>query len=244
LKRNEKMKTEKDFTKIVRLGTETTGGGRSYGVYCKIVYKDGNLSITGVEGPLRSGNCLGACGQIVMHLKAEDFTSFAPGWNKAKLLQFLDIWDKWHLNDMQPGCEHQHAAGWNTGKELQVPEYIWTDAFYKARCAAEAGELSLAGYEQYQKDKVIVGDICFTAGKGPKIDPKIGIDAGIVVIAKYETRKAGSVYENEHPEGLLCKPCPVCGYQYGSKWLKVDVPADALDFLRNLPDTDKKPAWV
>ena len=184
------MKTEKDFTKIVRLGTENTGGGRSYGVYCKIVYKDGNLSITGVEGPLRSGNCLGACGQIVMHLKAEDFTSFAPGWNKAKLLQFLDIWDKWHLNDMQPGCEHQRAAGWVN--ERIPPE-------------------ELPGITANRDDK------------------------GILAIW---------VEPTEHPKGLLCKQCPVCGYQYGSKWLKVDVPADALDFLRNLPDTDKKPAWV
>lgn len=27
------------------------------------------------------------------------------------------------------------------------------------------------------------------------------------------------VRESEHPKGLLCKPCPVCGYEYGSKWL-------------------------
>jgi hypothetical protein len=238
------MKTEKDFTKIVRLGTENTGGGRSYDVFCKITYKDGRLSVSGVEGPTIGGDCLGACGQIVMHLKAEDFTSFAPGWDKAKLLQFLDIWDKWHLNDMQPGCEHQRAAGWETGKDLQVPHYSWSDTFYKARCAAEEGTLSLTGYEQYKKDKVIVDDICFTAGKGPLINPNIGISAGIVIIDKYETKKAGWVYEAEHPDGLLGKPCPVCGYKYGSQWLKVDVPADALDFLRNLPDTDKKPAWV
>lgn len=25
--------------------------------------------------------------------------------------------------------------------------------------------------------------------------------------------------EEEHPRGLLCKPCPVCGYKYGSAWL-------------------------
>ena len=34
------------------------------------------------------------------------------------------------------------------------------------------------------------------------------------------------------------------GYKYGSKWLTVKVPADTLEFLRNLPDSDKVPAWV
>ena len=37
---------------------------------------------------------------------------------------------------------------------------------------------------------------------------------------------------------------PDDGYKYGSKWLKVDVPADVLAFLSALPDTDQEPAWV
>jgi hypothetical protein len=48
----------------------------------------------------------------------------------------------------------------------------------------------------------------------------------------------------EHHEGLLCKPCPVCGYKYGSEWRKRSVPEHVLEFLRGLPDTKKKPAWV
>jgi len=36
----------------------------------------------------------------------------------------------------------------------------------------------------------------------------------------------------------------VCGYKYGSEWKKEAVPADVLEFLRALPDTDVKPAWV
>lgn len=52
--------------------------------------------------------------------------------------------------------------------------------------------------------------------------------------------KAGWV----RPEGLLCKPCPVCGYEYGSAWLKREVPEEILEYLKNLPETVKKPAWV
>lgn len=32
-----------------------------------------------------------------------------------------------------------------------------------------------------------------------------------------EHQKAlGWLRENEHPDGILCKPCPVCGYKYGT----------------------------
>lgn len=37
---------------------------------------------------------------------------------------------------------------------------------------------------------------------------------------------------------------PHNGYSYGSKWLRVEVPAEVLEFLKSLPDTDKQPAWV
>ena len=34
------------------------------------------------------------------------------------------------------------------------------------------------------------------------------------------------------------------GYKYGSSWLSEEVPADVLEWLRGLPDTDVTPAWV
>ena len=33
-------------------------------------------------------------------------------------------------------------------------------------------------------------------------------------------------------------------YKFGSSWLHVDVPVGVISFLSDLPDTDKKPAWV
>lgn len=49
---------------------------------------------------------------------------------------------------------------------------------------------------------------------------------------------------DKHPEGLLSKPCPKCGYAYGSQWLFEPVPVDVVDWLKALPETDKAPAWV
>jgi hypothetical protein len=33
-------------------------------------------------------------------------------------------------------------------------------------------------------------------------------------------------------------------YRYGSAWLRVDVPAEVIEFLQSLPDADRAPAWV
>lgn len=49
---------------------------------------------------------------------------------------------------------------------------------------------------------------------------------------------------DEHPDGILGKPCPVCGYQYGHAWQTEEVPQEVIDWLFALPDTPVKPAWV
>jgi hypothetical protein len=100
------------INKTVRLGTRPTYNGRRMNVFCKIGFDGQRLSISGVEGPTRNGNCIGACGQIDMHLgQGEDITP-APGWTAETIAAFLQAWNRWHLNDMRAGCEHQRALGW------------------------------------------------------------------------------------------------------------------------------------
>ena len=103
------------MNKIVRIGTiKPEGTKRSMSVFCKIEFKDGKLSISGVEGPLRSGNCRGSCGQIDMGLSASDFNTFADGWSRPTARMFFCFWKKWHLNDLHAGCKHQRELGWET----------------------------------------------------------------------------------------------------------------------------------
>lgn len=52
------------------------------------------------------------------------------------------------------------------------------------------------------------------------------------------------VRPDEHPEGLLTKPCSICGYRYGTAWFKEELPEEVVEFLHSLPDSDKTPAWV
>lgn len=116
--------TAPPLSKVVRIGTVESGGRRA-SVYARISYDDaGKLSISGVIGPLLSGNALGGCGQIdtdFAHrnpadddrrvsnpIKPEDIR-FAPGWNREKWLDFLDAWHGYHLNDMHAGTPRQEA---------------------------------------------------------------------------------------------------------------------------------------
>jgi len=128
--------TEENRTmqKVVRLGTAKTYAGRAYSVFATVKMTDGKLSICGVEGPTRDGNCIGGCGQIVMHLKPEDLNP-APGWDRAKIGQFLQVWDRWHLNDMKAECEHQRARGetWTTHPLAECPDcrYILGSAWLR-----------------------------------------------------------------------------------------------------------------
>jgi len=99
-----------DFSKTVRLGSLQTGGGRWASVYCHIIYNDGELTITGVVGPLPSGNSLGSCGQIRDELK--DIRRYATGWTPARILYLRVVWLNYHLNMLH--------------KTLLVPEDVLT----------------------------------------------------------------------------------------------------------------------
>lgn len=120
--------------------------------------KNGVLSITGVEGPMSNGNCKGACGQIEMFFKTSDVTSCGEGWTIGKISGFLNIWRRWHLNDLKAGCEHQRNLCWNNKN--------------------------------------------------------------------------------------INESCPVCGYKYGTKWLKEELPQPVINYLESLPESKLKPAWI
>ena len=119
-------KVYQPFTKIIRVGTVETYSGKHGSVYAKVEFNDeGNLSISGVIAPLPSGNAMGGAGQIDMdfaHRNPEDDDPrtdhpikpeeihFAPGWDKEKWLDFLDVWHRYHLNDMKAGTPKQEEA--------------------------------------------------------------------------------------------------------------------------------------
>lgn len=51
---------------------------------------------------------------------------------------------------------------------------------------------------------------------------------------EYKTR--GWILYDEHPLGFIGRPCPTCGYKYGTSWKTEEVPEEVLEFLEGLPD--------
>ena len=172
----------KNFNKLICPGKTDDGN-----LFIEIKLKDGNLSLSGVIGPLRNGDCKGSCGQISEHLK--EITSFFDSWDTDKVKKLYDIWEEWHLNDLQAGCEHQRSEKW---ENIRInPEEL--------------------------------------PNSHANMDEK-----GIL---------ASWVYPKDHPSGLLTKPCPICGYKYGTAWLKKEVPEDVLMWLNKLEETNKNYPW-
>lgn len=79
-----------------------------YNVFVKISFADGRLSISGVEGPRRDGNCYGSCGQIQGEIK--NWTP-AEGWSQDMLNTLFFIWETYHPNDLTPNCQHMRDSG-------------------------------------------------------------------------------------------------------------------------------------
>jgi hypothetical protein len=245
--------------KIVRIGIIHKRHPAGAGIYAKIEYKGGKLSISGVIGPLKNGDARGGCGQIEMEFQHRDPAAndyrykpeellgpesiiFAEGWNADLFLDFAQAWNDWHLNDMRAGCEHQRAEKWGQ-KRLEVCTWRLKDEVTKAQ--REIKERAMAAAAAGTPFQTEVQEAFLLRLPWEVKAPREGFqDAGFYDIKSAEVKTAGWVYEKEHPEGQLSKPCPVCGYKYGNAWKREEVPAEILEFLEALPSADRLPAWV
>lgn len=243
-----------NINKIVHIGRR-----EGMEIFCKIEFKDGKLSITGVEGPKSNGNAQGSAGQIIMTYKEYNPRGYAsisdiepaPGWDTSTIKKFFDIWDNYHLNDMQAGCEHQRKL-WDPTEKITVSPLHPTSKYWRESDRAKDGQMTPEEYQiwgdivqaceaAWLHDKTRVSHPDFFKG-----NTKTMIEWGYLEVdqKKIEVKSAGLVYPTEHPKGLLTKPCPKCGYKYGTKWLKMEVPATVHARLYRFPDTDITPAWV
>lgn len=226
--------------------------GKMERAFVEIVFEKGNLSLHGVIGPRVGGNCFGAAGQCVNEIR--DGVPI-EGWTAEMLKDLCDIWDEWHLNDMKPYCEHQKEMGWKELARKQVEFYHYSlnsEAMKQKEMAKQAalnalreGKTFTPSAEQtkfaimpYSLDsyKEISGEMALY------YQPKKSLYSDDKEFKEFKA--LGWLKQSEHPDGILCKPCPVCGYQYGTKWLREEVPQHIIDWLFNLPSAKVKPAWI
>lgn len=95
------------FKKIINPGRTIDGP-----VFVKIEWDGKRLSLSGVIGPKSNGDTTGSCGQIADEFRYS-LTSESPGWDQEMVQKLVDLWGRWHLNDLKAGCEHQRAEGWD-----------------------------------------------------------------------------------------------------------------------------------
>ena len=222
----EKMK---DFKKEVYIGR--LKDDHRYHVFVEIEYNNKGLSITGEE-TTKNKKYFRSRGQITLD---PNEIEFAPGWNKEKVERLENIWNKWHLNDMRAGCEHQRK-NWDLGKEIEIVYFTWSQKFNDMRKRAEDGLMNEQEYSEY---KQLVPDIfktTITTSKQQWMSPIAQelLSKKLIQIRDKKTEKASWIRIEEHPEGLLCKPCEICGYKYGTEWLHEDVPEEILQELMEM----------
>ena len=205
---------------------------------------DGTLGISGVHGAQRNGECIGSAGQCVDVLSDIKADTLAPGWDLDMVARLRNTWERWHLNDMRPNCEHQVGPEWDARAPITLYTYRLNLDLMRAQRAAERGVLTtVKSGERVDPSDLLVHLLSLPFEIVTDGDAENGPDATEYSLKSQETKSAGNVYPTEHPGGILTKPCNVCGYKYGTAWKKEEVPADVLEWLASLPEASEPNPW-
>ena len=220
--------------------------------FCEIKYDDGKLIIRGVIGPMSNGGCKGSCGQCTDAIRNG---SPCNGWTKEMLDKFCSIWNEWHLNDMRPYCKHQKELGWDKIASTPVTLYHYKLNSKTLRRKKSIKESALNRLcdgmtVALSDDQIKVSKLPYSITLPHEIsgdaalyyEPQKSLYPGMD--GETEVKTLGWLHPDEHPDGILGKPCPVCGYKYGHDWKTEEVPNEVIEWLFNLPDSPIAPAWV
>lgn len=230
----------------------SSGNFAKANAFVEITYENGKLSLHGVIGPMSNGDCKGSCGQCNEEIR--DGTPKEP-WTKEMIKKLCDIWEEWHLNDMRPYCQHQKELGWREQARERIDFYHYKlndESIKKMNLAYEAAHDALHKGMPFTptKEQTMYSNMEYFFDTYDEIKEGSELSKYYIPYKKYdgtpekETKRRDRIRYDEYKEGILCKPCPVCGYKYGTKWIKEDVPQEVIDWLFNLPETKIKPAWV
>lgn len=152
--------------------------------------------------------------------------------DNATFCEIYRLWKAYHLNDMHPECEHQAAQGWRKIAVEKVNLYNWTmtQEAIKKQCEAEKAAMSaLKNGETFTptKEQAFFASLKYSIKTEAEFLPE--------PLAPYyqpkkdghiEVKALGWLKPEKHSRGILCKPCPVCGYKYGSAWNYFPIPEE------------------
>lgn len=156
-------------------------------------------------------------------------------------LQILRLWKMYHLNDMHPECTHQKMLGWTEKAKKKIKIYHWfldeESRKLKEDAKTEAVEALKNGntFTPTKEQSFYANLETFCTTSTPNSPKYYNINRiSFSDKQKIDIKLLGHTFSTEHPEGLLGKPCPVCGYKYGTKWLYVPIPTEDEEIIYNL----------
>lgn len=203
------------------------------------------LSITGVVNPKSNGNADrgGQCDNALLEI---DTYNEKEGWTRENVVELYRIWNKYHLNHMNPGCPCTDHI--DMTQKIPVYSYgygnkhrIMEEHILSGRCVDYTEYLNIA-----KKMRRTDYYVCDNYLDSPEHNPEVLVlieEGYLEVRAQVEQKAVGWVDYTKHPEGWLLRPCPVCGYKYGSEWTRRDIPTEVLQWLVDLPETQVRYAW-
>lgn len=196
-----------------------------------------------VEVELREreqGPELSICGTIWNRTKTNCYTAgqcldtIAEYVHDPIFKELYGFWELYHLNGMHPECEHQAALGWTetARKKVEIKHYSLTTEAFTAKMKAERRILDAARKGEdctptEEERKALSLEYSITG------EPPEDI-AHLYKLKDTETKALGWLREDEHPDGILGKACPVCGYRYGSGWKYHPIPENDLARIKEL----------
>lgn len=157
--------------------------------------------------------------------------------NKEELLLIYKLWTKYHLNDAYADCKHAHNEK-DASKKLTIYKYIFKGSYSKLRDKYE-----LINQNKYLRDNIKIPNYI------KNIVTKYGYDFETTLepsqLPKYLTKfyklketKTNTArwvaYSELCPDGILHKPCPECGYKYGTSYNYRPIPARSKNIIKNL----------
>lgn len=148
-----------------------------------------------------------------------------------KFMTIYRLWKLYHLNGMHPECEHQHANGWTeqAKKEVTIYEYTTTMEAYQQKRklkniiieSAKQGKI-----HQTTKQEQTILNLKNFFKTHLKFEELTEEQQQFYKPCKQENKTLGWLTQEQHPEGILSKPCEICGYKYGSAWNYFPIPEE------------------
>lgn len=157
--------------------------------------------------------------------------------NDPKFKQIYRLWKLYHLNDMHAECIHQEQEGWKkrAAEEITISTYFLTRETRGRQKEIKQAiiDAALWGNKTYQpteEEKKIV-----TLAEWLETDSELPEDLKpFYKLHKTEKQRRGWTRYDKFKSGILCKPCPVCGYKYGTAWTYREIPGEDLKIIKEI----------